>query len=329
MMRAVAWVIGASLACALPRVAAASDAPPASSPDAPPASSPDALFREGLSLFDAKQYAQACPKLAESYRLDAATGSLLALAACHEAEGKTATAWQEYDAVITRAVREGRDDRADAARQHKALLEPRLSRVAVTLAPGVAPPPGLVMTRDGVALATDSLGVALLVDPGDHRVEANAPGRQPWSTRITLTGGASALVSVPALAEMPTWSSADYGAWDRNRPSLRVLGIAAGAAGVLSLGVAGYFSLHAIAKNDDSRSDCTGNVCGPAGKQERLAALSSANVATISSIIGAVLVAGGVALFVVGRSHESGPSLAAAPAIDPRGAGFALVGSMR
>src|SRR5262245_53123818 len=53
----------------------------------------EALFRQGKDLLAAGKTSEACPKLAESQRIDPAGGTLIALALCYEADGKTASAW--------------------------------------------------------------------------------------------------------------------------------------------------------------------------------------------------------------------------------------------
>jgi hypothetical protein len=254
-----------------------------------------ALFAEGKRLLENKQYDQACPMLAESSRLAAANGPLLALAMCHEGQGKTATAWSEYNEVVARTRLQGQPDWAARAERAAAALEPRLSRLRITLDEAVAADPALVVKRDGQVLGREGLGAALPVDPGAHVVEAAAPGRVTWSTQVLVADGATLAVQVHPAAPEP-----------QARPSrpdalLRTLGVVAGGAGLLGLGVGTYFVLQATSKNDDSKGDCMGDFCGPVGKQARLDAISDANFATGAFVAGGALLVGAAALLVLGK----------------------------
>jgi len=287
----------------------------------------EALFRDGLRLMGSKDYPQACPKLAESYRLDPATGTLLALAQCHEAQGKIASAWAEYNDVAPRARRDVRPDREQAARERAQSLESKLSRLTVAVAPGVEKIAGLEIKRDGVLVGPGGWGTDIPVDPGEHVVEASAPGRKPWRGRVSIGAPADRQsVLVPMLGEAPAaQAGADKAGVspaagpEAGGSPLRTVGIVVGAAGVVGLAVGTVFGLQAISKNNQSNSSgCVGNACPPDAKQQRLDARSAGNISTVGFVAGGVLLVGGVTLFLAapkGRSTE-----VQAGAVGPTGA---------
>src|SRR6187551_2481529 len=161
----------------------------------------ESLFREGKRLSGERKFAEACPKFAESYKLDPGLGTLLNLALCHESEGKPATAWAEFSEASSRAKREGDSDRAQLADEHVRALEPKLARVSISLAPGAAVP-GLVVKFDTRELAAAALGLPIAVDPGKHVLEASAPGKEPSTQTFDAPSTpTSVTVTVPVLKD--------------------------------------------------------------------------------------------------------------------------------
>jgi hypothetical protein len=163
----------------------------------------EALYRQARELMAAGDYNAACPKLAESQRLDPATGTLLNLAACHEKQGKLATAWLEYGDALVAARRDGREDRVEYARQRAAELEPKLSRLTIVLAPD-ADEPELTLELDGASVGRAVLGAATPVDPGQHVVRASAPGKKPWEQTVEIGAEADQKsLTIPKLELAP------------------------------------------------------------------------------------------------------------------------------
>jgi len=160
------------------------------------------LFRDGRQLLKDGQRDEACERFQRSQDLEPKVGTLLNLADCREKQGRVATAWDDFLQAKALAVRQ-KDDRAIEAAKRAAALELRLPYLTVELAEPRRVP-GIVVSRNGVAVAPAALNTGVPLDPGSYAVEARAPGYAPWSTRIELAEGARAVVSIPALASDPS-----------------------------------------------------------------------------------------------------------------------------
>lgn len=163
----------------------------------------EALFQQGTALMQEGRFADACPKLEESLRLDQALGTKLYLALCYEKVGRTATAWVTYKSAESAARNLGQTDRADKAAAQAQALEARLSRLTVLVRP-TSVISGLDVKMDGVSIGSPSWGIAFPVDPGVHVLTAEAPGRQTFRTEVTVgQGGDHVQVEVPLLPDTP------------------------------------------------------------------------------------------------------------------------------
>jgi hypothetical protein len=150
----------------------------------------DALFREARGLLQAKNYEAACPKLAESYRLDPVPGTLFNLADCEEKQGRIASSllrWQSLVDLLTVSKRLT-DPRLPAARKKVEGLGARVPKLTLRLRPTKL---DVVVFRDGIELRGAGLEAALPVDPGEHSVLVRAPYRHDRSYKITLQEGES------------------------------------------------------------------------------------------------------------------------------------------
>jgi len=157
------------------------------------------LFERGRELMEEGDYAQACPLLAESQKLDPGGGTLLNLGICYEREGRLATAYSTLNRAVSQAIRDGRDERQAVARERLDAIRPRLSKIVVIVS-DASRVPGLSIRLDGVALGRAAWGTGSAADRGEHEVLVEAPGHEPWRTRVNITDEASTSeVRVPVL----------------------------------------------------------------------------------------------------------------------------------
>jgi len=161
-----------------------------------------ALFDQAKKLMAAGKYDEACPKLAESQRLDPGIGTKYNLADCYEKQGKLATAWGLFLEVAAESKAAGQPDREKVARGRAETLKPKLPYLSITVADGATA--GLEVKRDDIVVGQAQLDTPIPVDPGKHTVSATAPGKKPWQATVTTTkAGATETVQVPALEDAP------------------------------------------------------------------------------------------------------------------------------
>jgi hypothetical protein len=183
----------------VPVLAALSMAPPArAQSSAEDRAAADALYEEAGKLMQAKRWAEACPKLEASLKLDPGIGTSLRLGFCYEQLGRTASAWSAYNDAEAMARKAG-DKRADEAARHAKEVEHLLSRLQLDVAPENRGG-GVEIRRDGKTIDPAAWASAIPIDPGTHVIEASGPGRQPWKMTVTIeTKAGTTTIRIPVL----------------------------------------------------------------------------------------------------------------------------------
>jgi serine/threonine-protein kinase len=276
------------------------------------------LFDEGRQLMKQGQYDRACPKLEAASKLYAGSGVLLNLADCYEHVGRTASAWTVFGEASSVAERSGRSDDESEAKRRQSSLESRLVRLVIRVS---RPASGLTVKRDDIAVDRAAWDVAIPIDPGEHSVTAEAPGRASWSKSISTTDpGRTTTVEVPELQVvtpppasqappvpalqaapapapatiLPAASDAPY--WTGRR----VAGVAIAGAGVVGMGIGGLVGLSAKSQFDTAQGES-----GAKRHDDSLSAVNTGNVATVIVGVGAAAAIGGAILWLTAPSASA------------------------
>jgi hypothetical protein len=296
-------------------IAIAALAPASAFANEPEHARADALFREGRSLLDAKKYDAACSKLAESQKLEPGSGTLLALAMCHEGQGRTATAHRDLLDAAALAKKVGRPDLAAAAEKRARALEPTLTKLAIKLPEDDAP---YAVKLDDEPVADDAKGKPLFVDPGEHRVVASAAGRVSRSYVVRVSGAATIDVVVDKLDEEQKPAPAPVVAPVKRTPApvevtdeelthvsgperassgssgtaQRVIGLTLAGAGVGGLVAAGIFGGQAVSARSESRTSqgAAAEAANERAKDKMMASVVSGSVGVVALAVGTILV---------------------------------------
>jgi hypothetical protein len=281
----------------------------------------DKLFREARALMAKNSFAEACPKLEQSQSLDPAPGTKYQLSVCYENTDRPATALAGYLEVADMAKAAGYKDKEKAARDKAAALEPKVPRITIEVAPDNRVT-DLEITRDGAPVQEGQWNRPILVDPGEYTIEATAPGRKPFSSRVSVRGEGTRVTVPIALAPVEDFSKRHEIPKPPPKPGfggMRIAGITVGVLGLGGVAAGSVFGFNAKSIYDKAIGDkslCpTKTTCYPDGKRQVDQAQMDATISTIAFAAGGALVVGGLVLIIAGK-----PSAPAPPASGQAGA---------
>lgn len=324
-MRPAAVLLGLTLLCAPGRSTAQNGAVS------------EELFQRGVAALKSNDFAQACPALAESQKLDPRPGTLFTLADCEARWGKTASASSRFADYLSQtsalppALATKHAERRKLAEQKIAELKPLIPRL--TLKP---PPNTTEVLLDGVPLGLASLGIPLPVDPGEHVAVARVgkgESRRAFSIAasqqltvelpppaLAASSAPPAASSAPPAASAPPTSAspsttepppAEAPAPRGRSPYVYV----AGGVGLAGLAVGSVAGIIALQKSSIVDKECRGTRCSPAGKEAGDAASQAALFSNIGFGVGVVGLA--AATFLLLRDPDASAPRAAGWTVSP------------
>lgn len=262
------------------------------------------LFEQGRDAMRRAAYTEACPKFAESQRLDPSNGTLLNLILCEEKLGKIASAWLHARELVERLPPD--DPRKKIAERRLTALSPRLPRLALRLSPDA--PRGTSVSLDGEELDLTSSPTSLPIDPGLHHLLVKAPNRADRPMELSVEEGRTyeflaepgaehkqELAAPPAVAAPPASPPRAATVAGGSRSAVPVvrrtessspprwLGWTAGGVGVAALAASSIFGAMVLDRKQTVDEKCPDKLCkdqsgldaGEDGKTLEIAAIAS------------------------------------------------------
>lgn len=310
------------------------------------AASAEALFREGRALIKAGKLEAGCDKLEASEKLESSVGTLLNLGDCREKQGRTATAWAAFRKAESLAKRDGNDKKRQREAGKRAdKLEGSLAKITIQVGPK-SKADGTMIKRDGETLDPAVWDTAIVVDPGEHTIVAEAPNAKPWKTTVSVGKGGKRWVVVPTLepiavtpppapppvavsqpapqaptttvvAEQPRTVTVTH-TWSTTRG----IGVAIGVVGLAGIGAGAYYGNRAKDLEDRSNAICPERECSDSeGLRLNDDAQAAAKRANIFLIGGGVAVAAATVMWFIGKPDAE---TVIAPSVGPDHVGASL-----
>jgi hypothetical protein len=296
------------LACGLGLAAA-----PASAQSAPSTSQVARdLFERGKVKWAAGEYEEAAALLAASHQQTPRAGTLMLMADAYERLGRLRSARDTFRSAGALARKENNSGLTHRAETREAALIPRLPQIEVRIVQPL--PKGVLVTLNGAELPRAQLNVPTALDAGSYRLEAHAPGYQPFGVELQISNeGARALgARLVPISLVRAQTGADPAEPDADpfdpAGTRRELGFWIGGAGAAVALASALSMIVALDKNGASHARCGSaadpsnvnvdeNVCSRRGAELRDQARVLAHVASVGGVLGIAGVGTGLALY--------------------------------
>jgi hypothetical protein len=315
------------------------------------------LAVDGLKLADSGKCAEAIDKLARAEKLHHSAIVQGRLGECQIMLGKLVDGTENLRKVLREPVPPNPSPALTKARERaQTALDGAKSKIAfLTISvKGPKEVSAASVTVDGESVPTALLDADRPTDPGDHVIEASAPGYLRASARVSIKEAERKAISVrldvdpnaaatlpspgpaepaagaqhssttpmgmPAPAREPRYSIGDSGPAAGGSPN-RTGAYIAWAVGGVALAVGAGFGAVALKGKNDLK--CPGNECSPSEGDKLSDAKTAGNISTAGFIVGGVGVVLGTVLFFTASpsssaSNRGAARLAGAPLPPPR-----------
>ena|ERR1700722_3559914 len=268
------------------------------------------LGGEGVTLADAGNCQDAIDKLVRSEKMHHAVSVLERVGECQVKLGKLVQGAETLRRVLREQLQSDAP-RAFVAAQDRAQAiladaKPRIARIKVAVtAPGDA---RIWVTIDGVSEPAANLDSDRFVDPGDHVIEAGAPGYLKATSSVHLGDGGVQSVTLtlepdPNAAAGGASSAGQGSASSAPPPAIlapardHTVAFISGAVGLVGVGFGVAFGLGALNAKSSLDSVCTNKVC----PQDEHGTLDTGNrfgtISTVGFVVGGVGLGLGATLY--------------------------------
>jgi hypothetical protein len=277
------------------------------------------LAIQGIDAVEGGNCKTGAPLLERAERLHHATVHLQYLARCRLSSGQLVSATEMWRQIIREGAPAGASPAVQAAvAEAHTQLPHTLPRLASTTVRAASEYRDIKVIVDGAPVRPELLGAAQVIDPGDHRIEVDAPGFKHFSKTWTVGEGESAEIVV-------TLEPAEAGAGGATGPAgpeepakkgsgLKTAGFVVGAAGAVAM-IAGTVTLLTRNNKEDTlASKCNPDQsCPPQNfpggatelEDEKDSVRTLTTMTNVLMFGGGALIAGGITLIVIGSSSGS------------------------